>query len=992
MKLIRFVRGRNTEKRQIPIIKRIVYLPLLAVIIGIAGISFVGSRTIEDQLLHQMKENALATAVQMGERIGLQKDALDVIEEQFADKILIASRVLKDHKHEFDQVTIKRIAEQLNIGETNWFNSGGTILYSSIDQYVGWTAPADHPVSQFIKSGSDTWLEPIRKDSESDSYNKYGYVRFDNGEFVQIAIPADRVMELTEQFSYQKLLDDIVNDNEILSASIFAKDGMIMASTDSVEDAGHPSEMILHIQTGGIEKIESHIKFDAELNQNILHVYVPVILSSSESGMLALCYSMDHVERAAYVSQVQIFTIGILLVFIVAGILYLAQKRLIVAPIKALDDDMQVICPESAVVYRLPIPSKDPFLSIRKTTNTVLDKTQQYLEELICFQEELTASNEELEDTVSQLTANEEELRAQYDEIQEYVHKIKELKHRYEIAIDATKCFLWEYSLDTKRISFSDNFESIIGPKVDDYALEDIFQKAVHPDDVSGCRNEISAFTQRVNQDNQLSDEGIHLELRLKNESGDWNWYIMRGRGVDDYSGVNRLLTGVLVDITKQKEQESFIRYLADHDALTGLYSRRKFTEELQLRLDRNEIGAVILMDVDNFKVINDTSGHVYGDFVLQMVADTLKEIISKKSMIYRLGGDEFLIIVEGDIHSKDMENRFAECISGFKAKMEASCSNHHVTLSTGIVSYPDDGNTVEELLIKSDIAMYSAKRSGKNQYQFYNDSMQDQLSRKVEIEQLLRNALSQDGFELHYQPIVHTQTQELAYFEALIRLKDRSVTPDVFIDVAEESTLIEAIGKWVIIEAFSQLNKWRLSGFETKKVSINLSPRQIRVASFVEFVKEQLKVYELEGTQIEFEITENVLVENLDSVIEILHSLNELGISIALDDFGTGYSSISYLTYMPVSKIKLDKSLKDKFIHLESIKVMDSIINLAHGLKLSVVTEGVETLEEYRRLKRGGSDYIQGYLFSQSLTAAEAEGWLENNLKKPVISVQQIT
>lgn len=419
-------------------------------------------------------------------------------------------------------------------------------------------------------------------------------------------------------------------------------------------------------------------------------------------------------------------------------------------------------------------------------------------------------------------------------------------------------------------------------------------------------------------------------------------------------------------------KQESHIKYLAEYDALTELYNRSKFTEHFDAEIKAGRCGTVILLDLDHFKNINDTLGHIYGDKVLIHVGTLIKTAISGNMKAYRLGGDEFLILipnVTADSYVTDVIEEINRVVSGAN---EIDQIQNHITLSLGVTRYPTDGTKVDEILMKSDIAMYSAKKMGRSQFQFFNDKMVEAFGERIAIEQQLRRAIDNGTFLLHYQPIVDARTGKTVYYEALLRLDDNAYRPDQFIPVAEETGLIVPIGNLVVDMVFALLTKLKNLGKEVLPIAINLSPKQINEASVVDHISGLLAESGLSPCLLEVEITENVLMEYQEENIETLERIKSLGISIALDDFGTGYSSLNYLTFIPVNKIKLDKSLKDKFLHRDDTKMIEGLIAIAHGLSLKVVAEGVETVEEVEKLQKHECDYIQGYYFNKPMPEGE--------------------
>lgn len=435
------------------------------------------------------------------------------------------------------------------------------------------------------------------------------------------------------------------------------------------------------------------------------------------------------------------------------------------------------------------------------------------------------------------------------------------------------------------------------------------------------------------------------------------------------------------------RDKESYIAYLAEHDLLTELWNRRKFMDTIKALLAKEAVGRIVLLDLDNFKNINDTYGHIYGDGILKRSATALVESIGDKGTAYRFGGDEFLLHFPGEITEAVVIDHL-KTIAAALARQKVQNIQNHITMSAGVVSYPKDGRNVEALLIKADVAMYKAKSIGKNNQVFFQEHLLSDFGVKVSVERALRSALDGDGFMIYYQPIVDIHTGHVASLEALIRMKEFQYGPMTFIPVAEETGLIMPLGMWIIEEVAKQISLWQELGIEVKPVAINLSPKQLLEADFVPMFFAVLERYNVPTDLIHVEITESVLLENEDQNVSALNTLHDAGIKISMDDFGTGYSSLNYLTYLPVDKVKLDKSLKDKFLRIENTQVMAGIINMSHGLNLAVVAEGVESMDEWQTLLEAGCDYLQGYHFSKPVPAAKIVKLLSRQFdKKEAIS-----
>jgi len=418
------------------------------------------------------------------------------------------------------------------------------------------------------------------------------------------------------------------------------------------------------------------------------------------------------------------------------------------------------------------------------------------------------------------------------------------------------------------------------------------------------------------------------------------------------------------------------LEYLAEHDVLTALPNRRYFINQLELELNASKTGAIALLDLNDFKEINDTQGHIFGDQVLESIGKRLLSLSESNSeiLVARYGGDEFLILF------KEFKTKLAlyKELKNVDAVMQKPYLIEDQILTIeycmGITFYPDDANQTFRLITNADIAMYQAKKSAYETKLFYDTIMLNDLKVKHQIKEMLENAIENDLFELYYQPQVNLNTGEIDCIEALIRIKENSISPGIFIPLAEESQQIIKIGRWVTEKAIKQIAIWREKGFEPKVVSINFSSKQLEDMGYIEFLKEKLRQYDVDPKYIEIEITESVLIENTTKSMTYLNTLRESGILLALDDFGAGYSSFKYLTYINLSKIKLDREFNEHFLLKAHHETMKDLIVLFHGMGLIVVAEGVEDEETCKRLQLMTCDYIQSYYFSKPLLPEEIE------------------
>jgi diguanylate cyclase (GGDEF)-like protein len=438
--------------------------------------------------------------------------------------------------------------------------------------------------------------------------------------------------------------------------------------------------------------------------------------------------------------------------------------------------------------------------------------------------------------------------------------------------------------------------------------------------------------------------------------------------------GKNDLLTASEEELTAQLEeinqQKEYIDFLAYHDPLTELPNRRRFIDILSCKVYSGQKGAVILLDLDDFKGINDIRGHVFGDRVLESIAKRFNEISDSHLFISRFGGDEFLFLIDYENDKCEIDYYVKQISDLFNEKIKIDDIDIEIRYSMGIALYPEDSVDVDQLIMEADLAMYSVKNSGKNGYMYFDASMMDSQLKKSNIESILREAITNDGFKIVYQPQIEVKTGQITGYEALLRLKDHNLSPAEFIEVAENNGLIIKIGRIVTEKVVKQLFDWRNAGLDIKPVSINFSANQLHDGDYIKFVHGLLEEHALDARFIEIEITENIFLENKQITLAFLKQLTEMGIKISIDDFGTGYSSLNYLTFLPVDIIKLDRSLNIKFLENQNAKVMESLISLVHSLGLSVVAEGIETVEQVKLLQQANCDYIQGYYFSRPLEA----------------------
>lgn len=468
--------------------------------------------------------------------------------------------------------------------------------------------------------------------------------------------------------------------------------------------------------------------------------------------------------------------------------------------------------------------------------------------------------------------------------------------------------------------------------------------------------------------------------------AGDYNTVMSYG----NFQEFNKLADHFNEMVNNIRERDEKFKKMAYLDSLTGLANRtyfREFLASLTQGQSAGEKSAILFLDLDNFKWINDTYGHSFGDQVLKAVSQKLVKCMKQENFIARLGGDEFVLILVNVKNEEEVCEFLEHLMSEFRQPILVNSYTLHSQMSIGIAMYPDDSDNADELLTFADTAMYYAKEHGKNNYQFYNTSMIAVLQRKVQIEKALRTALENQEFQLYYQPLIQLKTGRIRGFEALIRWNSRElgfVSPLDFIGIAEETGQIVPIGRWVLETACHKAAELRKLYGTNFIISVNVSALQLRNKDFVDYVQKAMEGSGIGPGELEIEITESVFIDSYEEVVEILGRVLALGIQISLDDFGTGYSSLSYLRKLPIDTVKIDKSfITDVIYSVRSKSLLESIILLAQKMQLAVVAEGIEDQKQLEQLIKYNCDYVQGYFFSKPMPSREVNQYYESYLQK---------
>jgi diguanylate cyclase (GGDEF)-like protein/PAS domain S-box-containing protein len=469
-----------------------------------------------------------------------------------------------------------------------------------------------------------------------------------------------------------------------------------------------------------------------------------------------------------------------------------------------------------------------------------------------------------------------------------------------------------------------------------------------------------------------------NFEAQVYRKNGDVIWITENAHEVHDVDGNLLYYEGTVEDISERKNYEHQIKYQATHDSLTGLPNRTILCDRLQQCMncsDRsgNEL-AVAFVDLDQFKLINDSMGHHVGDNLLMIMAKRLSSCLRESDTVVRLGGDEFVLLLTS-LHKVD---DLIQCMQRILATVAEPClvegRDFVISCSIGIGLYPGDGADPNTLLKNADSAMYKAKQSGRNNFQFYTSELNEALIERMEIEYRLRRAVEFEEFLLHFQPKMDLATGKVCGAEALIRWQppgNKLISPLTFIPIAEETGQIEAIGRWVLIHACRHAVEFKKMMGRPIPVAVNMSPRQFRQVDLVSVIESVLKSTAIDPQCLELEITESCLVQDPRNFIKTLHDLKALGIKLSIDDFGTGYSSMAYLKDFPVDRLKIDKVFVGNLeTEPTNVPILKAIIALGHSLGMKVVAEGVETAYQQAFLHGIGCDELQGYYFSKPLPA----------------------
>lgn len=540
---------------------------------------------------------------------------------------------------------------------------------------------------------------------------------------------------------------------------------------------------------------------------------------------------------------------------------------------------------------------------------------------------------------------------------------------RLKFALEGARDGTWDWDVSENRATYSGRWAEILGYDIDEVGDDvEAWASLIHPDDRAVALERLNGTMN--------GEKDFHVEYRLRCKDGGYKWVLSRGITVArDNAGRPARLAGTMSDISEKKASDELVWRHASFDTLTGLPNRRLFRDRLEQEVHKahrsgNEI-ALLFIDLDRFKEVNDMLGHDAGDHLLTQVATRLTACVRDADTVARLGGDEFTVILT-DLHG----HPHIECISQkiidklaepFQLKGEQA----YISASVGITLYPIDAKGSEELIRNADQAMYAAKGGGRNQFRIFTKSMQKDAQERVQLTRDLREALPRGQLQVHFQPIVDLRSHQIVKAEALLRWKHPRlgyIRPEEFIALAEESGLIHGIGDWVFTEAAAWAERWGAVQGKPFEISVNRSPVQFMSKSATDWA-DILQKKGLPARSIAVEITEGILLNASSKVVEALDHYRDGGIQVALDDFGTGYSSLAYLKRFHIDYLKIDQSfVRDIDVNEGSRAIAESMIVMAHRLGLKVIAEGVENAEQETVLRMAGCDFAQGFLFSRAL------------------------
>ena len=625
--------------------------------------------------------------------------------------------------------------------------------------------------------------------------------------------------------------------------------------------------------------------------------------------------------------------------------------------------------------YRKPILSAIFIMSGMAVFLVILSY---YLNKTLKLKNELAEKNIEQKLLNDEIMASEEELKAQFDALNELFDELQATKEKNELILDAIKDAIIDWNIKDDVITASGSWDELIGHPSDQITSSDCIFERVHEDDLDYIK---PYFLQKFSE--ETKDFVSQIRIRTKDEF--YKWFLVKGVIARDSDGIPTRMVSSYTDIDAIRKMEDQIRHAAFHDEMTGFSNKNALETQVSKDLKKgiNQYG-IMLIDIDHFKRINDTMGHRFGDKYIKEVGQILKKHLIPESEVFRISGDEF-VVYHKMRHINELDQLSGRLIHALNNVIQVEYSNFSNSVSIGTAVYPHDGDTLESLLTRADLAMYKAKDDGRGRVVRYQSTLFEKRIWRIEREDALKTALQRGELSLAFQPQVNCMTNEIVGFEALLRWYHPvlgQVPPLDFISIAEETQMIMPIGKWVIEEALGYLSEMNNRYNKSYHMAVNVSALQLIQDDFEIIVGEALQANAIAANQFVIEITESVVIQAIDTVSSKLERLQSRGIKIALDDFGTGYSSLSYLKTLPIDILKIDKSFIDEMVISKSQEdLVQLIIQIGRQMSMTLVAEGVESKEQLELLKNMDCDFMQGYYFSRPLNELDCMKLLDKNV-----------
>ncbi len=685
-------------------------------------------------------------------------------------------------------------------------------------------------------------------------------------------------------------------------------------------------------------------------------LYRPVLRGKEKIGYLLL--QADHTARwdrhlAELENGLAVAALALLAIYLLA----IRLQNVISRPIREVADTARTIAHDKTYDLRVPRHVNDEIGDLIRAFNHMLSEIQQRDESLLRHQDLL---EKEVENRTAELAKSNDELA---------------------LAAKISNLGYWEYDVDRKEFTFNDQYYSLhfaTAQQVGGYRMsyEDFTRRFVHPEDAQRISDHI-----QLELDSSEPDFVVETEIRTLCADGSQQWMRVRFKSQSDAQGRKYKLTGVSQDITEKKRSEETIWQQANFDPLTGLPNRRMFQDRLEHEIKKSHrdgsMLALMFIDLDKFKEVNDTLGHDKGDVLLVEAARRIAGCVRESDTVARLGGDEFTVILAELVDTGSVDRIAHAIINALVAPFQLGAETAFVSASIGITLYPDDASNLEMLMSNADQAMYASKSAGRNRFSYFTKNLQEAALNRMRLINDLRSALSEDQFDLHYHPIVELSSGRIHKAEALIRWQHPErglINPAEFVMLAEESGMIIDIGDWVFRKAARQVQHLRATHHPEFQISINKSPIQFRNDErYFQTWLPYLQELGLPGQCMSIEITEGLLLDATPTVQGKLLDMRDTGIQVALDDFGTGYSSLSYLKKFDIDYLKIDRSFVGNLSATsDDMALCEAIIVMAHKLGLKVIAEGIETATQRHLLAAAGCDYGQGHFFSPPLPSHE--------------------